>query len=463
MRRLLLWLCLAVLPAAAGEVLLEESFEGPNLPAGWETMDGQWSIQDGKLVGGAKGYLSRVMLPVEPRQNVALEADVAFLKVAENTRWLALVTRQAPEGKPFLLFTHRVDRRAHNGLEVSCQTAENKWRILATQSAPLAPTMGEVHRLRVELRDELEVGYIDGQEVIRAELPSEMVSTGRVGFLVSSVTASFDNVTVEALAPRSAEERRADLLAQCGSPLVIAHRGFSAQYPENTLAAFRAAFDAGADVVETDVRLTKDGVLVLSHDADLKRCSNGQGGVASMTLAELRQYDYGSWRDPKFKGEPIPTLEEALLAIKGRGAMALDLKVRGINEQLAAVLEQTGMADNVIACPWSALPPDELADLTRRLPKTPVTVIGRAPRTVPDGYFQPFLERGVRGFWYDYGSLTLGFVRAAQRRALSVYAWTVNDPALMARVARLGVDGILTDDPATLKTVLEELVLKQWE
>src|SRR5215475_6599931 len=94
--------------------------------------------------------------------------------------------------------------------------------------------------------------------------------------------------------------------------LVIAHRGASGTCPENTLAAFRRAQELGAHMIELDVQLTRDGEVVVMHDWTLARTTDGRGRVASRTLAELRQLDAGSWFDPGYAREPVPTLREVL-------------------------------------------------------------------------------------------------------------------------------------------------------
>ena len=99
-------------------------------------------------------------------------------------------------------------------------------------------------------------------------------------------------------------------------PWVVAHRGYSAQYPENTVSAFEAAIDAGADMIELDVCLTKDRVPVVIHDKTLERTTDGNGLVSELTLSKLKKLDAGSWFSPEFKGLTIPTLEEILLQIK---------------------------------------------------------------------------------------------------------------------------------------------------
>jgi glycerophosphoryl diester phosphodiesterase len=144
----------------------------------------------------------------------------------------------------------------------------------------------------------------------------------RLGCLLLSLSAS-------PLAP-GADKDKPDL-AQAARKVrqIIAHRGSRIDRPENTLASARRAIEVKADVTETDVRTTRDGVLVCLHDADLGRTTNGKGLVGSKTLAELKALDAGSWFNPKFKGERIPTLRELLELCKGKIIVLLDLKEEG--------------------------------------------------------------------------------------------------------------------------------------
>ena len=107
---------------------------------------------------------------------------------------------------------------------------------------------------------------------------------------------------------------------------IIAHRGASYHAPENTLASFRTAIAMGADGVETDVHLTRDGVLVLNHNYAIDGNSNGSGRISDMTLAELRQYDFGGYKGEQFRGEPIATLDEFLETVKDVQVINLELK-----------------------------------------------------------------------------------------------------------------------------------------
>ena len=109
---------------------------------------------------------------------------------------------------------------------------------------------------------------------------------------------------------------------------VAAHRGFSEKYPENTMAAFRAAIEAGADEIETDVRMTADGELVLIHDDNVSRTTDGTGKVCEMTLAELKKLDAGVKKGKEFAGARIPTLRELLELCKEHPALTLDIELK---------------------------------------------------------------------------------------------------------------------------------------
>jgi len=117
------------------------------------------------------------------------------------------------------------------------------------------------------------------------------------------------------------------LLASAGAgPFISAHRGYSSDFPENTLPALEAALEAGADVAEIDVRLTRDGKLVLMHDATVDRTTDGSGPVSALSLLEVRKLDAGRWFDRKFAGTRVPTLDEVLAWSKGRLGILIEMK-----------------------------------------------------------------------------------------------------------------------------------------
>ena len=127
---------------------------------------------------------------------------------------------------------------------------------------------------------------------------------------------------------------------------VVGHRGTVKFAPENTIPAFEAAIEYGADLVEIDIRETRDGELVIIHDDKVDRTTNGSGRVADMTLAEIKQLDAGSWFGKEFEGVKVPTLKEALGAIRGRALPDVDFKA-GTPGKLIAILKEEGLLGRI--------------------------------------------------------------------------------------------------------------------
>ncbi len=134
---------------------------------------------------------------------------------------------------------------------------------------------------------------------------------------------------------------------------VVAHRGAMKFAPENTIAAFEKAHQMGADIVEMDIRQTKDGVLIIMHDKTVDRTTNGTGKVSDLTLKEIKQLDAGSWFGEDYKGTEVPTLEEALIAIKGKLIPDIDFK-SGDVKPLVELLEKHGFLEEAQVTTWSS-------------------------------------------------------------------------------------------------------------
>jgi len=239
-------------------------------------------------------------------------------------------------------------------------------------------------------------------------------------------------------------------------PLIFAHRGANQVAPENTLPAFQAAVDLGADGVELDVQYTSDGHLVVFHNPSLEKTSDGTGRVTSHTLEELRKLDAGSWFDPKFAGTPIPTLDEVLDLLRGKLLINIELKslepvTIGIGKDVVAAVRAHDMAEQVVISSFNpfalrrakgAGPEIECAllldadlpawmrwDLTRRFSKA--DGLHPATRMVDPGY-----------------------LARARKMGLPVRVWTVNEEADIRRLIDLGVDAIITDVPDKLAALL---------
>jgi len=234
---------------------------------------------------------------------------------------------------------------------------------------------------------------------------------------------------------------------------VVAHRGASGHAPENTLAAFRRAVELGAKFIETDLQLSRDSRFVAIHDDTLDRTTNGRGPVHALTLAELRELDAGSWFDPRFAGERIPTLEEILrfaretdivfyLEIKPGGAW-------GLEHALVGALRDAQEAARAVVLSFETA----MLAAVRRLEPTLMT--GYLFSSSPGDAVDSAVRVGARQLAPRGDLVNPELVAEARRVDLQVVTWTINEPAHMRALAAAGVDGIMTDYPDRLVSVLE--------
>ncbi|MBC7287835.1 MAG: glycerophosphodiester phosphodiesterase [Armatimonadetes bacterium] len=231
-------------------------------------------------------------------------------------------------------------------------------------------------------------------------------------------------------------------------PVIVAHRGYSARAPENTLAALRMAVDAGVRACECDVRRAADGTIVLIHDATVDRTSSGTGPVGAFTAAELSNLDAGSWKSEQFAGEPIPTLVQALQLMHGRGTLVIELKEDGIAEAVAADVRTAGAEREVVVISFSIT---ACSDARRVLPRAPAFwLIGGEKAPDWDAIIDQALEAGLQGLDVYHGLIDEDAATAVHGRGLSLWAWTVNEPKEARRLAALGVSAITTDDPVLI-------------
>ena len=225
--------------------------------------------------------------------------------------------------------------------------------------------------------------------------------------------------------------------------LVIAHRGASGTRPENTLIAFRRAQELGAHMIELDVQLTRDGEVVVMHDWTLARTTDGRGRVASRTLAELRRLDAGSWFDPGYAGEPVPTLREVLDAVAL--PVNVELKARGADGLEAHALDVVRAAGAEARVVFSSFHAQSLVRLRRLSPSATIAVLwSRRQLTMA---LRLAGRVGATALHIRKDAASSDEVRAAVAEGLAVRAWTVNDPGESGRLAAAGVSGVFTDFP----------------
>jgi glycerophosphoryl diester phosphodiesterase len=247
------------------------------------------------------------------------------------------------------------------------------------------------------------------------------------------------------------------LMMMCGKDhsedfVIMAHRGASAVAPENTLIAYKKAIEMGADYAELDVRQTKDGAVVLMHDKTVYRTTGVKGFVWDFTLAELKKLDAGSWFGEDFKGEPIPTLQEVIRLAKGRMKLNIEVKISekepGIAQKVVDIVHAENFGQDCIITSFDR----ETVEIFKAI----------APELRTGYIFEKEYSADVfEGNWdalsCQHELVDAEFVRRAKEKGKKVYVWTLDEREEMLRLIGLGVDGIITDKPDLLKSVLAEV------
>jgi len=232
--------------------------------------------------------------------------------------------------------------------------------------------------------------------------------------------------------------------------LLGGHRGNADEFPENTLTSFRSAIDLGADLIECDVHKSEDGALAVIHDHLIDRTTNGRGLVRDHTMAELKQFDAGSWKDPRFTGERIPTLDEVLEVAKGKVGVAVEIKnlplvYPGIEEAVVAAIRNAGMIHDVVVIAFDhrcikrvgELEPDILTGvLEASRPVDPLRLMDDADADV----FCPH--------WAAIEPETAEELHSAGKL---IGVWTVDDAFSLAWSTALPANAIYTNKPRTIR------------
>jgi glycerophosphoryl diester phosphodiesterase len=231
---------------------------------------------------------------------------------------------------------------------------------------------------------------------------------------------------------------------------ITAHRGAAVAAPENTLAAFREAMAAGATYAELDVQHTRDGVIVVVHDADLMRMGGDPRKVAELAAAEIATIDIGRKYDAKFAGEVPPTLAEVIRLVRGRMRLNIELKYNvpdaGLAPAVVELLRREQFLDDVVitSLDYAALKQVEAIEPRLRTGHIITASVGNVLRTEAD-----FLS-------LSSAQASPSLVRRAHRAGKEVHVWTVNAPEVVVRMIERGVDNIITDDPALVARVVRD-------
>ncbi len=232
---------------------------------------------------------------------------------------------------------------------------------------------------------------------------------------------------------------------------VIAHRGFSGRYPENTLEAFGRAAEIGTDEIEFDVKITKDGELAILHDMTVDRTTDGSGNLMDMTLSEVRLLDAGSWLDPGYSGLQIPTFSEALSVIPD--LMELNIHAypdpRVTEGLISELIEKDRVENSYIAIQEGQV------KLARELCPE-MRLCNMTSSRNPD-YLETTVRLGCQIMQFPHENLTKELVERAHSHSIVVNVFYANDEPEMERFISYGVDAILTDYPDRLLDLLKRL------
>jgi glycerophosphoryl diester phosphodiesterase len=235
-------------------------------------------------------------------------------------------------------------------------------------------------------------------------------------------------------------------MMSCG-PVIEAHRGDSENFPENTLAAFRGAVEKGAASIELDVYQTRDGTWVVMHDPAVDRTTDGTGKLVELSLAEVKKLDAGAWKDPRFAGEPVPTLEETLVFAREHHV--------GLNIEIKASSGAPGGVDigTLLAAPdWegavevvSSFDVEALLAVRATAPACPLAMLKGDASAL-----ELAREHGFEWVHVQHDAANDDLVANAHAAGIRVMIWTMDDPELYPRWARMGIDKICTNRPGPL-------------
>ena len=239
-------------------------------------------------------------------------------------------------------------------------------------------------------------------------------------------------------------------LALFQNPTVMAHRGLSADAPENTLYAFSDAISVGADFIELDVQQTRDGVLVVMHDSNLKRTTGVNKDIWDADYADIQNLDAGSWFDPAYANARIPTLEETLQFVDKRAKLNIEIKPTKhgsdtLEQDVAELITRYQYTD---ACYVTSFSYGSLKKVKKANPEI------RTGYLMSVAYGQFYSLKYADAFSLNKVFVTSQVVNAAHQQGKQIFAWTVNSMSEVRSLCNLHVDSIITDDPVMVQNVI---------
>ncbi len=239
--------------------------------------------------------------------------------------------------------------------------------------------------------------------------------------------------------------------------LLVAHRGGSLLAPENTMAAFKNALKLGVDRIELDVQQSNDGVVMVIHDEKINRTTTGKGNISKLTFNQLLTYDAGIKFSKHYAGEKIPTLDEVLSLVCGQCTILIEIK----NPDNIYLGIEKNVADLIVkhnALSWCTVQSFEYESLLR-LHKinqnitTGLLIENPKPKDIINNKIDTSFISEINISQRFASKKSIDFIHALNKK---VFVWTVNKPERMKKLIQSGVDGIITDDPKTLKALISD-------
>lgn len=240
-------------------------------------------------------------------------------------------------------------------------------------------------------------------------------------------------------------------------PVCVAHRGFSDEYPENTVIAMEKAIETGADGNEMDIRLSSDGILFLNHDGNLKRYTGEDINPCTLTVAELRKRDVGSFKGEQFKGEPVAMFEECIAMHVGKHTVpVVELKQGGIEAQTLEILQKYDMVETSVIIAFSATACKKMRELNKDIFIAWLCVCDKdeTPEVYAQRIIRTCADCKINAVDMEHHSITPDLVKTLHDAGLTVMCWTVDDADRMRACLDAGVDSVTTNRPDVLLKVL---------
>ena len=246
---------------------------------------------------------------------------------------------------------------------------------------------------------------------------------------------------------------------------VISHRGANKFAPQNTMPAFEKSLEIGVDGFETDVHCSSDGVVVVCHNYTVDETSDGMGNIADMTFERLKELDFGSWYSDKFKGTPIPSVDDFLSLCEGKGLSVINIEIKepkngekDIADKTIAAVKEHGLFDSLLI---SSFDPEILIQCKKVDPKCKTALLYSPDKKITYSkllfnYVEYAKELQVEYLHPHYTFVNERYVKKLHENGVGVNPWTVDSPEQAKKLLEYGVDGIITNCPDIINKVVDE-------